>query len=725
MRRSTGTGGSLVMRRLCFEVLAAACASALPFDLAHSELQVCSGGVCEVERSAANEVRRLVATHKATHVEAVIARSYAGHEWEGLFPSPLSGIHCTASKCTLPLGDAYTYKLLRATVTPPAGTAHTTARLLSQGTFGVRKADIDAFSAAGGDDADASAAWFDAQVAAPPTLAQAYTRARQNPRHNSKTVGATYKPCGKGARYHAYAFATRDVGQALRVSKSNGVFVLKLSGVALTEVAEWAPGTGTFEICTVAEAFGDDGGVGVAAAGKCKNDAVRVPNPPVAFADSSGIVSVEADAVHVLTMRQMTFVLKRDQPSCTAFENADAVNAADLHFIKLGGAVHRYDRRLKLFANTPEAPSTEDAGEVSPGLCPAAAPTFMNAWQCRRGASPCAAAACGARGEVRWKGRELLRELIEGTAESAQSDRSPLIKGWLFGRQEGPAKPPPKGNKAAAAPPPPPSKGNKAVVVPPPPSAKAPAPVAAAPPPGDAPPDYPTPEALQAMQAQQLARLPPPPATIKELVKELAKHRYVPDASPAPPAQQPRKAAAAPVRLTGLKRERESDPLGPLAPMRRQALAQQAPPPPARPPPEAPPVRAWYVDQLAKLTDCKKSLINMMVDAALPHSERARDIVAAWEQRVRAERAPRVLLAQWYLLDALIKTAFPNGRDNPFLVAVREKIVVLAQDYMPHTLDAAMLPACQQLVSTWDGTLDSALVQRISATLNRWGRHTI
>eukprot|EP01063_Lacrimia_lanifica_P011447 TRINITY_DN1822_c0_g1_i2.p2 TRINITY_DN1822_c0_g1~~TRINITY_DN1822_c0_g1_i2.p2 ORF type:complete len:214 (+),score=74.09 TRINITY_DN1822_c0_g1_i2:93-644(+) len=175
-------------------LLAGATAASFDVTLTRPTAGLCAapaGGSapCAVGKSGAGELLRLLRTEAgvAGAPEVAVARSYDGHDWEGLFPDPLA-LACSADACVFTWDSAaYSYTLWRADVTQPAGTRHATAKLLAQGTFGATTADLDAFPAGGGGDRTAAGAWFDAQETREPVLLRAYVRT--NPRYGPGMAG--------------------------------------------------------------------------------------------------------------------------------------------------------------------------------------------------------------------------------------------------------------------------------------------------------------------------------------------------------------------------------------------------------------------------------------------------------------------------------------------------------------------------------------------------------
>eukprot|EP00756_Hemistasia_phaeocysticola_P029705 Hpha_TRINITY_DN16247_c0_g1::TRINITY_DN16247_c0_g1_i2::g.15430::m.15430 len=395
---------------LALGAFAAVC-GALPFSVTDSNpttglCQVPGGaGACDVDKSGVSELLRLVRTPVAGGVGVVVARSYDGHEWEGVNPYPFKFSGCTGTACTFWWDPAvYTYSLKKTVVTVPTGTKHATARLFNQGTFGAREADINGFNPAGGGDSAAALAWFDAQVAKTPNLAREYLRQRTNPRFGPLMEGDQFGPCDVGSRWHSYAFERTDEGKTLTVVDGGaGVYTLSVDGAKLTEVlaTAWAGAPGTYEVCHVIEVVGAD--VKVAAPGNC-NAATIYANPSIAFADPAGAgitvltTSGGNPAFAVLPGVFSTVIMQSytDPTGCPAA-------AGPLYFLKNGAVLYRHDPRLKLLKNTEAEPTTAGAAQVSPGtLCPASPVDPMNPGQtCVRG-SACGAAGitCGRRGEV-------------------------------------------------------------------------------------------------------------------------------------------------------------------------------------------------------------------------------------------------------------------------------------------------------------------------------------
>eukprot|EP00756_Hemistasia_phaeocysticola_P029704 Hpha_TRINITY_DN16247_c0_g1::TRINITY_DN16247_c0_g1_i1::g.15423::m.15423 len=389
---------------------------ALPFTLTDSEptTGLCTPPAaaegCDVAKSGSSELLRLVRTPAAGGTGVMVARSYDGHDWEGVNPDPLTFSGCTDTACTFWWDPtAYTYTLKKTVVTAPAGTKHATARLFNQGTFGATDADINSFNTAGGGDATAAGAWFDAQVAKQATLARSYQRTRMNPRFGPNMAGDVFGPCDVGSRWHSYAFTRGDVGTTLTVADGGaGVYTLSVHGQKLTEVqaSEWTGAPGTYEVCHVYEVVGAD--VTVAAPGSCGATQTKEKNPIIAFADplAAGILLLQAsggDPSFATLPGVMSTVIMQSYANPSGCPAAHSFSLEWLYFLSQGGSFYRYDARLKLLKNTEGEPTTANAAGVSPGnLCPANGVSPLSPGQtCTRG-SPCGSAGvtCGSRGEV-------------------------------------------------------------------------------------------------------------------------------------------------------------------------------------------------------------------------------------------------------------------------------------------------------------------------------------
>ena len=240
---TTTTGTTTTM--LC-TTMQAPTPSAFPYT-------VPTGSTMPLPQSTASTLLTLHHTPLLPGTARVVARSYGGHAWEGVMPTPLQPV-CNYCWCTITITiTALTgvFKIERqerpADLVPTE--AHAAARLLLQATFGPTQGTIDAVLKTGArrGNADGSSvdgdvrvaeAWVRAQMKEPASLHRAYGRLRTNPRILGEAYsGSVRGPCELGSRWNRYAFDTFDIGQALEVELVGGRYVFTINGVRRTEQA--------------------------------------------------------------------------------------------------------------------------------------------------------------------------------------------------------------------------------------------------------------------------------------------------------------------------------------------------------------------------------------------------------------------------------------------------------------------------------------------------------
>ena len=141
-----------------------------------------------------------------------LARSYGGHVWEDLLPSP-PGVECDAEcSVTLPAGAQHRLNWLKARETT---TEERAARFLLQATFGPTRSSVRNFSSS----AITPGQWLSDQMALPPTLHRAYFRRRANPRLRVPlATGGVRDACHRLSRWRQYALTAEDEGRLLVIS---------------------------------------------------------------------------------------------------------------------------------------------------------------------------------------------------------------------------------------------------------------------------------------------------------------------------------------------------------------------------------------------------------------------------------------------------------------------------------------------------------------------------
>ena len=222
----------------------------------------------------------------ATGAAVPVARSYDGHPWEALSTTPLElGLPQSSAEVDLlaAMGVAFRldrYAASRADRNSSDDTRErvkrAAARLLMQATYGesprldhcgpfdlvlsISMPTASDFASpptarcnlgptlaelrgplANDSSTPAVRAWVAEQMALPPSLLRAHMRRRVNPRIpniGETTVGRVRVPCEAGARYHPYAFTTRDVGKTLTVRRAGvGLAELVVENETRTELA--------------------------------------------------------------------------------------------------------------------------------------------------------------------------------------------------------------------------------------------------------------------------------------------------------------------------------------------------------------------------------------------------------------------------------------------------------------------------------------------------------
>ena len=333
-------------------------------------------------------------------------RSYDGHAWEGVMPTPLTFDCCSADgagacEVVLPSG---TFDVAVIETDGPSANQNDkdAARFLLQSTFGPTAAEIA--SMAGSSAATTRAnieQWVEAQMAETPTSHREYYRKRTNPRLPAPlSSGGVRTPCSAGSRWHRFAFTAADVGRTI-VAASNGAgFDLTVGGVLRTTVASFNPGAGNHVVCDAVEDIDAEVKLGTSAA-DCDDDSSTstqtITNPSItapqadktqAFGagDATFVYYANANGGKIGTARRgaertadgMPFGLLQSVTGCTLPSEGDA-------FMTLDGATYKHDPRLQLIDNTVAQPATESAGTV----CPTVTRNFLNMDGCVR-AETCA-----------------------------------------------------------------------------------------------------------------------------------------------------------------------------------------------------------------------------------------------------------------------------------------------------------------------------------------------
>ena len=330
-------------------------------------------------------------------------RSYDGHAWEGVMPTPLTFDCCSADgagacEVVLPSG---TFDVVVITGGPSSNDKDA-ARFLLQSTFGPTAAEIA--SMAGSSAATTRAnieQWVEAQMAETPTSHREYYRKRTNPRLSAPlSSGGVRTPCSAGSRWHRFAFTAADVGRTIAAASNGAGFDLTVGGVLRTTVTSFSPGAGSHIVCDAVEDIGAEVKLGTSAT-DCDDDSSTttqtITNPPITSPEASITQAFEAgDAIFVYdadanggkigtsrrgaerTADGMPFGVLQSVTGCTLPSEGDA-------FMTFDGATYKHDPRLKLIDNTVTTPATEPAGTT----CPTVTRNFLNMDGCVR-AETCA-----------------------------------------------------------------------------------------------------------------------------------------------------------------------------------------------------------------------------------------------------------------------------------------------------------------------------------------------
>ena len=186
-------------------------------------------------KSSPNQLLTLRRVKPADCSNAIVARSYSGLPWAGVLPDPLQP-RCDnkTGACTLVSSkSSFVYRVDTVHRGGDLNTNQSAVRFLLQSTFGATRADISALRASHASGAQDTLpdkdtrvfeAWFDKQVALPPTLLRSYYRERSNPRQTQSNHGGTpIQRCGLGSRWLRFAFDIEDLHKPLSV-RNLGVF---------------------------------------------------------------------------------------------------------------------------------------------------------------------------------------------------------------------------------------------------------------------------------------------------------------------------------------------------------------------------------------------------------------------------------------------------------------------------------------------------------------------
>ena len=203
----------------------AAMTAAQPQGFPHT---INSAVVSVLPQSKTNQLLTLLQiTHPPVCSATAVARSYDGHAWEGLMPTPLQP-KCDAvnKKCSFSAPDSVnaSYRV-DATVILALETRRSISRLLRQATFGPTLSTINSFATTYGTGPESVIKWIDHQKGLPPTSLRSYYRQRVNPPYrkcqeggysscgeDEEYISRIRKPCELGSRWDRFAFSHADWG---------------------------------------------------------------------------------------------------------------------------------------------------------------------------------------------------------------------------------------------------------------------------------------------------------------------------------------------------------------------------------------------------------------------------------------------------------------------------------------------------------------------------------
>ena len=216
--------------------------------------QTLSAGTIRLPRSSDDHVLIIFQRSVRFDTEQPAARSYSGYDWEPVFPIRL-GVRCRSSDCetTIPYHHDREFVIRRYNLTQSRinnSTRATAARFLIQSTFGPTSSELDELDGS----IEQFRAWIGAQSVIPPSSHRAYYRRRSNPRVSSDNAqGLVNGMCDAGARWHRYAFTTRDVGKVLVVREIDDALELRIDDRVRTIIGRDANLPSSLPICEVEE----------------------------------------------------------------------------------------------------------------------------------------------------------------------------------------------------------------------------------------------------------------------------------------------------------------------------------------------------------------------------------------------------------------------------------------------------------------------------------------
>jgi len=404
----------------------AACSSMPPLA-ANPQTQMLSGSTWRVPLSTTKQIFVI----ESEDEEMFLGRSYDGLNWESSPGAPSSIFSCCASKwctVTLPKKDKNNvkYKLWQVPVAHTATTAApgspaSIARLLTQGTFGPTRAEMNSLeakmSASSSSVTDLPKKetavikeWIQEQINLPPSLHRSYWRLRTNPRIFRGVVlptGSSREPCSKGSRWKRYIFDETDKELTIvAVLSSEGFFSLTIDGVLRGVVQESAFGmtpaatrgtTTNLLVCQKQPGQGDylqewvGGVLKLSNANDCDVDGsiVTAKNPSVAF-DSANVPDtlqvVNANDIVLTTVKASWGVATKDDVVLDSVTGTTTCKVG-LEYIQVdaNGPIYSRDYRMEMVSNTLFSPADNTISKSTmSGTCPSVPISFVNRKTCVR-----------------------------------------------------------------------------------------------------------------------------------------------------------------------------------------------------------------------------------------------------------------------------------------------------------------------------------------------------
>eukprot|EP00040_Diaphanoeca_grandis_P028845 m.167802 g.167802 ORF g.167802 m.167802 type:complete len:2710 (-) comp31477_c0_seq1:197-8326(-) len=350
----------------------------------------------------------------------IVARSYAGYEWEGVHPHPVHPT-CEASSCVVAsrLSTDGHYRVDAVARPRNVTQAAAIARFLLQASFGPTRAEIDAILTSEGktsleftNDTESQGIekWITAQLQLPPTLHRVHYRQRVNPRMEGgqylNFIGPLIKPCDLNSRWITYAFTYRDYGKSLLVvptTESDGTCYVSLyvDDVLRTQVTSFdghdcnMASNVSYHICEVLQQL-DGGWVSLIgptdepAYGNCfdRDSYSSKPHPAIHFFQPDARSTITYSASDVVTaeiegVKDAFLIVDRLAGDC------EAVSYRGNAFMGLrdvsGNITYaRHDPREKMVTNTLDDVVDSNALDFGAESCPRVEKNAFNAHTCVR-----------------------------------------------------------------------------------------------------------------------------------------------------------------------------------------------------------------------------------------------------------------------------------------------------------------------------------------------------